>query len=60
MSNESEQLTLVLAMAGVEPIAADLGPMATAYSIARENSALVASVAAARYEEPALIFSARP
>jgi hypothetical protein len=60
MSNESEQLAMVLAMAGVEPIESDLEQMATAYSIARENSALVSSVTAARYEEPALIFSARP
>jgi hypothetical protein len=60
MSTESEQLAMVLAMAGVEPIESDLGQMATAYSIARENSALVSSVTAARYEEPALIFSARP
>jgi hypothetical protein len=60
MSNESEQLAVVLAMAGVEPPESDLVPMATAFMTARENTALVYSVTAARYQEPALIFSARP
>jgi hypothetical protein len=60
VSNESEQLATVLAMAGVQPLEADQGPMATAFTTARENAALVYSVTAARYDEPALIFSARP
>jgi hypothetical protein len=60
MSKESEQLAAVLAMAGVEPLEPDLVPMATAFATARENAALVYTVTAARYEQPALIFSARP
>lgn len=60
MSNESEPLATVLALAGVEPAEAELVPMATAFGTTRENAALVYSVTAARYEEPGLIFSARP
>jgi hypothetical protein len=60
VSTESEQLATVLAMARVEPAETDLGPMATAFTTARENAALVYSVTAARYAEPGLIFPARP
>lgn len=60
MSTESEQFSTVLTMAGVEPAESDLGQLTTAFAIARENVALVNAVAAARYEEPALIFAARP
>ena len=60
MTNESDRLATVLALAGVEPAEAELVPMATAFATARENAALVHSVSAARYDEPGLIFSARP
>ncbi|MFG1621845.1 hypothetical protein [Kribbella sp. NPDC049227] len=60
MSNESDPLATVLALAGIEPAEAELVPMATAFVTARENAALVYSVTSARYEEPGLIFSARP
>jgi hypothetical protein len=60
MSTESEQFATVLTMAGVEPVESDLEQLTAAFAIARENVALINSVAAARYEEPALIFAARP
>jgi hypothetical protein len=60
MSPDSETLATVLALAGVEPAEAELAPMAAAFATARENAALVHAVTAARYEEPGLIFSARP
>lgn len=60
MSTESEAMTTVLALAGVEPDEAELAPMAAAFAVARENAALVHAVTAARYEEPGLSFSARP
>jgi hypothetical protein len=60
MSTESEQFSTVLTMAGIAPAESDLGQLTMAFAIARENVALVNSVAAARYEEPALIFAARP
>jgi hypothetical protein len=55
-----EPLATVLALAGIEPEDVELVPMATAFATALDNAALVHSVAAARYEEPGLIFSARP
>jgi hypothetical protein len=56
----AEPLATLLTLAGIEPAEAELLPMATAFATARENAALVHAVTAARYEEPGLIFSARP
>jgi hypothetical protein len=56
----TEPLTTLLALAEIEPAEAELAPMAAAFATARENAALVHAVTAARYEEPGLIFSARP
>jgi hypothetical protein len=59
MHSNEEKLAVVLEMSGITPPAEDQEAILRAFSTGRELSKLIFSVPQARYEEPALIFSAR-
>ena len=59
MHSDEEKLDVVLELAGIDPPPPDREKMLHGFSNGLGLSALLFSVAEARYEEPALTFSAR-
>lgn len=55
-----EQLNAALELAGVAPPPEDLEALEATFRSHRERAALLFAVEAARYEEPALVYRARP
>ena len=59
MHDDEEKLDVALELAGIDPPPQDREKMLHGFTNGQGLSALLFSVAEARYEEPALIFSAR-
>lgn len=59
MHSDEEKLEMALEMGGIDPPPEDREKMLHGFSSGLSLSALLFSVTEARYEEPALIFSAR-
>jgi hypothetical protein len=59
MTGDDQKLDVVLEISGITPLPEDKEIMLKNFVTAREQAALLWSVAEARYEEPGLIFSAK-
>jgi hypothetical protein len=60
MTGDDLKLDVVLEISGITPPPEDKEVMVKNFAVAREQAALLWAVAEARYEEPGLIFSAKP